>query len=104
MENVTWERREDGDHIFWVARSGRYSLRIDANKPGVYRWSVQDVNDRNRRVAGISLPTATPLRRLSERPLPGWPDRSSWWSSPDDRVDGCVRLMGKGRTRPGKQA
>jgi hypothetical protein len=52
VANITWERRENADHIFWVARSGRYSLRIDANRRGVYRWSIQDVNDRNRRVAG----------------------------------------------------
>jgi FtsP/CotA-like multicopper oxidase with cupredoxin domain len=56
MANITWERRENAGHVFWVARSGRYSLRIDANKAGVYRWSIQDVNDRNRRVAGDLAP------------------------------------------------
>jgi FtsP/CotA-like multicopper oxidase with cupredoxin domain len=56
MARVIWERREHEDHIFWVARSGRYSLRIDANKPGVYRWTIQDVNDGNRYVAGDLAP------------------------------------------------
>jgi hypothetical protein len=27
-------------HKFWVARYGRYAIRIDANRPGVYRWLI----------------------------------------------------------------
>jgi hypothetical protein len=34
--------REQGrsSHKFWVAHHGRYVIRIDANRPGVYRWPI----------------------------------------------------------------
>jgi hypothetical protein len=25
---------------FWTARYGRYAIRIDANRPGLYRWGI----------------------------------------------------------------
>ena len=25
---------------FWTGRYGRYAIRIDANRPGVYRWLI----------------------------------------------------------------
>jgi hypothetical protein len=27
-------------HRFWTARYGRYAIRIDANRPGLYRWVI----------------------------------------------------------------
>jgi hypothetical protein len=32
-------RRRTGRR-FWTARYGRYAIRIDANRPGVYRWLI----------------------------------------------------------------
>ena len=34
-----WSKDTAG-HKFWVARHGRYAIRIDANRPGVYRWLI----------------------------------------------------------------
>jgi hypothetical protein len=56
MVSITWESYENAGHQFWTARWGRYSLRIDANKAGVYRWTIQDVTDGNRQVAGNLAP------------------------------------------------
>jgi hypothetical protein len=40
MITVQYEARRNGDHHFWVGRHGPYSIRIDANRPGVYRWMI----------------------------------------------------------------
>ena len=40
MATVRYESRENAGHKFWVGRYGRYAIRIDANRPGVYRWLV----------------------------------------------------------------
>jgi hypothetical protein len=40
MAMVQYEARENTGHKFWVARYGRYAIRIDANRPGVYPWLV----------------------------------------------------------------
>jgi hypothetical protein len=40
MITVQYETKRNGDHIFWVGRHGPHSIRIDANRPGVYRWTV----------------------------------------------------------------
>ncbi len=40
MARVRYEAKEDAGHKFWVARYGRYAIRIDANRPGVYRWLI----------------------------------------------------------------
>jgi hypothetical protein len=40
MEQVRYEAKENKGHKFWVARYGRYAIRIDANRPGVYPWLV----------------------------------------------------------------
>ena len=37
---VQYEAKENAGHKFWVARYGRYAIRIDANRPGVYPWLV----------------------------------------------------------------
>jgi hypothetical protein len=37
---VQYEAKENKGHKFWVARHGRYAIRIDANRPGVYSWLV----------------------------------------------------------------
>jgi hypothetical protein len=38
MAIVQYEDRENAGHKFWVARHGRYAIRIGANRPGVYPW------------------------------------------------------------------
>jgi hypothetical protein len=40
MARVTYESKDDAGHKFWVAHYGRYVIRIDANRPGVYRWLI----------------------------------------------------------------
>jgi hypothetical protein len=40
MITVQYETKRNGEHIFWVGRHGPHSIRIDANRPGVYRWTV----------------------------------------------------------------
>jgi hypothetical protein len=40
MARVRYESRENAGHKFWVARYGRYAIRIDATRPGVYRWLI----------------------------------------------------------------
>jgi hypothetical protein len=40
MARVTYESKDDAGHKFWVAHYGRYVIRIDANRPGVYRWRI----------------------------------------------------------------
>jgi hypothetical protein len=37
---VQYESKDDAGHKFWTARYGRYAVRIDANKPGLYRWMI----------------------------------------------------------------
>jgi hypothetical protein len=32
--------KDDAGHKFWVAHYGRYVIRIDANRPGVYKWLI----------------------------------------------------------------
>jgi hypothetical protein len=40
MITVQYEARRNGEHTFWVGRYGPHSIRIDANRPGVYRWMI----------------------------------------------------------------
>jgi hypothetical protein len=40
MARVQYESKENAGHRFWVARYGRYAIRIDANRPGVYQWII----------------------------------------------------------------
>jgi hypothetical protein len=40
MARVTYESKDDASHKFWVAHYGRYVIRIDANRRGVYRWLI----------------------------------------------------------------
>ena len=40
MVTVQYETKCNGEHIFWVGRHGPHSIRIDANRPGVYRWMI----------------------------------------------------------------
>jgi hypothetical protein len=40
MAMVRYEAKDNAGHKFWVARYGRYAIRIDANRPGVYPWLV----------------------------------------------------------------
>ena len=40
MATVQYESKENAGHKFWTARYGRYAIRIDANRPGVYPWLI----------------------------------------------------------------
>jgi hypothetical protein len=40
MATVQYESKDNAGHKFWVARYGRYAIRIDANRPGVYPWLI----------------------------------------------------------------
>ncbi len=40
MITVQYEARRNGEHRFWVGRHGPYSIRIDANRPGLFRWLI----------------------------------------------------------------
>jgi hypothetical protein len=40
MITVQYQARRNGEHRFWVGRHGPHSIRIDANRPGVYRWMI----------------------------------------------------------------
>jgi hypothetical protein len=40
MARVTYESKDHAGHRFWVARYGRYAIRIDATRPGVYHWFI----------------------------------------------------------------
>jgi hypothetical protein len=40
MAVVQYESKENAGHRFWTARYGGYAIRIDANRPGIYRWLI----------------------------------------------------------------
>ena len=40
MARVIYEGKDDTGHRFWVARYGRYAIRIDATRRGVYPWLI----------------------------------------------------------------
>ena len=40
MATVQYESNDDAGHKFWTARYGRYAIRIDASRPGVFKWLV----------------------------------------------------------------
>jgi hypothetical protein len=40
MAKVQYESKDDAGHKFWTARYGRYAIRIDANRPGLYPWII----------------------------------------------------------------
>jgi hypothetical protein len=40
MAMVHYDSKENGGHKFWTARYGRYAIRIDATRRGVYPWLI----------------------------------------------------------------
>ena len=40
MARVSYESKDNAGHKFWVARYGRYAIRIDATRRGVYPWLI----------------------------------------------------------------
>jgi hypothetical protein len=40
MAMVQYDSKENAGHKFWTARYGRYAIRIDANRPGVFKWLI----------------------------------------------------------------
>jgi hypothetical protein len=37
---VQYESKENMDRKFWTARYGRYAIRVDAKRCGVYLWLI----------------------------------------------------------------
>ena len=52
MITVQYKTRRNGEHVFWMGRHGSHSVRIDANQPGVYRWTI--TRDRQSVASGVS--------------------------------------------------
>jgi hypothetical protein len=52
MITVQYKTRRNGEHVFWVGRHGSHSVRIDANQPGVYRWTI--TRDRQSVASGVA--------------------------------------------------
>ena len=40
MATVQYESKEKAGRKFWTARNGRSAIRIDANRPGVFKWLI----------------------------------------------------------------
>jgi hypothetical protein len=40
MATVQSESKDDAGHKFWTARYGSYAIRIDASRPGVFKWLI----------------------------------------------------------------
>jgi hypothetical protein len=40
MLTVQYETKRNGEHLFWVGRRDSHSIRIDANRPGLFRWMI----------------------------------------------------------------
>jgi hypothetical protein len=40
MATVQYESKDNAGRKFWTARYGRYAVRIDASRAGVYRWLI----------------------------------------------------------------
>jgi hypothetical protein len=38
MATVQYKSNENAGRKFWTGRYGRYAIRIDAKRPGVYPW------------------------------------------------------------------
>jgi hypothetical protein len=58
LARVTYEGKDNAGHKFWVARCGRYAIRIDATRPGSTTGSSAW---RAVRSARVSSPTVTRL-------------------------------------------
>jgi hypothetical protein len=83
MARVTYESRDNAGHKFWVARYGRYAIRIDATRRGVYPWLIAWRAARSARGSLLivtrppqrwarpwtSCPASNPGRALSQSPL-----------------------------------
>ena len=54
MAVVQYESKENAGHRFWTARYGRYAIRVDATRPGVYPWFT---SLEGRMSARVSSPT-----------------------------------------------
>src|SRR5512132_1991651 len=52
MITVQYETKRNGEHVFWVGRHGPHSIRIDANQPSVYRWTI--TRDRRSVASGVA--------------------------------------------------
>jgi hypothetical protein len=62
MATVQYESKENAGHRFWTARYGRYAIRIDANRPGVYPMAHQPGGSRGPATASPLTGTRLPLK------------------------------------------
>jgi hypothetical protein len=72
MATVQYDSKDDGGHRFWTARYGRYAIRIDANRPGLYRWGItlEGRSIRNGSAPGRDDAADAVSQALEERPRP----------------------------------
>jgi hypothetical protein len=75
MVTVQYETKRNGEPLFWVGRHGPHSIRIDANRPGVYRWII--TRDARSVASGVA---ADPTRRPTMRPPPSVDCQASHWT------------------------
>jgi hypothetical protein len=52
MITVQYKTKRNGEHFCWVGRHGPHSIRIDANQPGVSRWTI--TRDRRSVAQGVA--------------------------------------------------
>jgi hypothetical protein len=64
MATVQYESKENAGRKFWTGRYGRYAIRIDANRSGVYRWLITLEGRRVRH--GIAAGRAEAARAVSD--------------------------------------
>jgi hypothetical protein len=60
MARVTYESKDDAGHKFWVARYGRYAVRIDATRRGVYPWLISSEAARSARGSPLTVTRPPP--------------------------------------------
>jgi hypothetical protein len=61
MATVQYKSKENAGRKFWTGRYGRYAIRIDASRPGVFKWLI---TLEGRSVRKGSPPTVTRLPPL----------------------------------------
>ena len=70
MATVQYESKDNAGRKFWTGRYGRYAIRIDASRPGVYRWLIILGAAQSARASPPAVLTRPPRER---RPRPAAP-------------------------------
>jgi hypothetical protein len=60
MATVQYESKENAGRKFWAGRYGRYAVRIDANRPGVYRLLITWRAAQSARGSPLTVPRLPP--------------------------------------------